>query len=364
MRIIVTGGGTGGHIYPALALIRRIKELNSNAEFLFVGTHKGLESKIVPQAGIAFKTIEIQGFKRKLSKDNIQTVRLFLKSIRESKKIIQAFKPDVVIGTGGYVCGAVVYAAAKLNIPTILHEQNSVPGITNKFLSRYVDKICVCFPEIMSQFPAKKVVYTGNPRGQEVASIKKSDILATFGLDPEIMTVLIFGGSRGAAKINDAFQGAISDFVNKPYQVLYVSGEIYYNELSAKIDTLNLNMKRVAVLPYLKNMDEVLPNVSLVVSRAGATTISEVTALGVPSILVPSPNVTNDHQTKNAESLVNAGAAIMIPDYSLSASKLIHYTDQVMTDSEKRKSMAKSSKDLGMPDATDRVIDIIMELTT
>lgn len=362
MRILVTGGGTGGHIYPALALIRRIKELNTEAEFLYVGTKKGLESKIVPQEGIAFKTIEIQGFKRKLSMDNVQTVHLFLKSIRESKKIIQAFKPDVVIGTGGYVCGAVVYAAAKLGIPTILHEQNSVPGITNKFLSRYVDKICVCFPEIMSQFPAKKVVYTGNPRGQEVASIKKSDILSTYGLDPDIMTVLIFGGSRGAAKINEAFQGAISDFVNKPYQVLYVSGEIYYNELDQVISNLNLNMKRVSVLSYLQNMDVVLPNVSLVISRAGATTISEVTALGIPSILIPSPNVTNDHQTKNAQSLVNAGAAIMIPDYSLSASKLLYYTDQVMTDSDKRKQMIDASKSLGVPDATDRIIDIIMEL--
>jgi UDP-N-acetylglucosamine--N-acetylmuramyl-(pentapeptide) pyrophosphoryl-undecaprenol N-acetylglucosamine transferase len=168
MKIVVSGGGTGGHIYPALALIREIQKENKNAQFLYIGTKNGLESTIVPREKIPFKSIHITGFKRKLSLDNIKTVLRFLKGVRDSKKMLKDFKPDIVIGTGGYVCGPVVYAAAKLNIPTIVHEQNSVPGLTNKFLSRYVNKVAICFDEAKEYFPKEKVVFTGNPRASEV----------------------------------------------------------------------------------------------------------------------------------------------------------------------------------------------------
>ena len=204
MKILVTGGGTGGHIYPALAFVNYVKTQVPNAEFMYVGAKRGLENKIVPDTGMPFHTLEIQGFKRKISMYNIKTIRLFLKSIRQAKKILSDFQPDIVIGTGGYVSGAVVYAASKMGIPTIIHEQNSVPGVTNKFLSRYVDRIALSFKDAAPFFPENKSVLVGNPRAQEVADTKKSDILKTFGLDPEKKTVLIFGGSQGALKIKQA----------------------------------------------------------------------------------------------------------------------------------------------------------------
>ena len=205
MRIIVSGGGTGGHIYPAMALIKRLKERDLIEDVLYVGTEKGLESKIVKNAGIDFKTIEVQGFRRKLSLDNVKTVQLFLSSIRKSKKIVKEFKPDIVIGTGGYVCGAVVYAAHALHIPTVIHEQNSIAGVTNKFLAHFVDKVAIAFTEAADQFSEKKkIVFTGNPRAQEVVNIKPNDRLKEFNLAADKDTVMIFGGSRGAKPINQA----------------------------------------------------------------------------------------------------------------------------------------------------------------
>lgn len=362
MKVLVTGGGTGGHIYPALALVREIKKYHSDAEFLYVGTENGLESKIVPNEGIPFETIKIQGFKRSLSPKNFETIYLFLKSIRDAKKIIRKFQPDIVIGTGGYVCGSVVYAASKLKIPTMIHEQNSVPGLTNKFLSRYVDKICVCFTEVMTDFPEKKVVLTGNPRGQEVAGIQKSSILEEFSLDPKKPTVLIFGGSRGAAKLNQAFKEGVKALSEKDYQVLYASGETYYEKLEEAIKELDVSLKNVTIRPYIKNMEQVLANVQLVVGRSGATTLSEITALGLPSILVPSPNVTNDQQTKNAQSLVNVGAAVLVKDSELTGEKLVSEIDGLMTNQDQLDLLAKASKAQGIPDATKRLYDVMMSL--
>ena len=198
MRILVSGGGTGGHIYPALALIDEAKKKDPTTKVLYVGTNRGLESRIVPDAGIDFKTIEIQGFKRSLSLENFKTVYLFLKSIHESKKIIKEFKPDIVVGTGGYVCGSVVFAAAQMHIPTVIHEQNSVAGVTNKFLSHFVDKVAICFDDVRSNFPENKIVFTGNPRAQQVAHMENKNRLKEYGLKDNYLTVLIFGGSRGA----------------------------------------------------------------------------------------------------------------------------------------------------------------------
>ena len=182
MRILVSGGGTGGHIYPALALIDEAKKKDPTTKVLYVGTNRGLESRIVPDAGIDFKTIEIQGFKRSLSIENFKTVYLFLKSIHESKKIIKEFKPDIVVGTGGYVCGSVVFAAAQMHIPTVIHEQNSVAGVTNKFLSHFVDKVAICFDDVRSNFPENKIVFTGNPRAQQVAHMENKKRLKEYGL--------------------------------------------------------------------------------------------------------------------------------------------------------------------------------------
>ncbi|MEQ7246353.1 undecaprenyldiphospho-muramoylpentapeptide beta-N-acetylglucosaminyltransferase [Enterococcus avium] len=361
MRILVTGGGTGGHIYPALAFIRYVQKIQPDSEFLYVGTHRGLENKIVPETGISFKTIKIQGFKRKLSLDNIKTVQLFVESIKRSKEILREFKPDVVIGTGGYVSGSVVYAAARMKIPTIVHEQNSVPGITNKFLSRFADRVGISFPDAAQYFPENKTVLVGNPRAQEVVTSGKSEVLEQYGLLPDIPTVLIFGGSQGALKINQAVIQALPKFSQKEYQVLYASGDRYYNEIAEKFDIEKTN-HNLSLQPYIKNMTDVMANVDLLIGRAGATSIAELTALGLPAILIPSPYVTNDHQTKNAQSLVNAGAVKMITDADLTGEKLVEAVDEIMGDPEKKAMMAKASRQEGIPDAAERLWSLVNEI--
>lgn len=361
MRILVTGGGTGGHIYPALAFIRYVQKIQPDSEFLYVGTHRGLENKIVPETGISFKTIKIQGFKRKLSLDNIKTVQLFVESIKRSKEILREFKPDVVIGTGGYVSGSVVYAAARMKIPTIVHEQNSVPGITNKFLSRFADRVGISFPDAAQYFPENKTVLVGNPRAQEVVTSGKSEVLEQYGLLPDIPTVLIFGGSQGALKINQAVIQALPKFSQKEYQVLYASGDRYHNEIAEKFDIEKIN-HNLSLQPYIKNMTDVMANVDLLIGRAGATSIAELTALGLPAILIPSPYVTNDHQTKNAQSLVNAGAVKMITDADLTGEKLVEAVDEIMGDPEKKAMMAKASRQEGIPDAAERLWSLVNEI--
>ena len=361
MRILVTGGGTGGHIYPALAFIRYVQKIQPDSEFLYVGTHRGLENKIVPETGISFKTIKIQGFKRKLSLDNIKTVQLFVESIKRSKEILREFKPDVVIGTGGYVSGSVVYAAARMKIPTIVHEQNSVPGITNKFLSRFADRVGISFPDAAQYFPENKTVLVGNPRAQEVVTSGKSEVLEQYGLLPDIPTVLIFGGSQGALKINQAVIQALPKFSQKEYQVLYASGDRYYNEIAEKFDIEKIN-HNLSLQPYIKNMTDVMANVDLLIGRAGATSIAELTALGLPAILIPSPYVTNDHQTKNAQSLVNAGAVKMITDADLTVEKLVEAVDEIMGDPEKKAMMAEASRQEGIPDAAERLWSLVNEI--
>lgn len=362
MKILVTGGGTGGHIYPALAFVKYVQSIDPTASFMYVGATRGLENKIVPQMDIPFKTLEIQGFKRSLSFENIKTVQLFLKSIRQAKKILQDFQPDIVIGTGGYVSGAVVYAAAKMKIPTIVHEQNSVPGMTNKFLARYVDKIGVAFEDAKAYFPAAKTVLVGNPRAQEVANQTPSTILRTYNLDPQKKTVLIFGGSQGALKLNQAVLEALATLATKDYQILYASGERYYEEIEETIGMTKDSFKQISIQPYIDQMAEVMANSDLLIGRAGATSIAEFTALGLPAILIPSPYVTNDHQTKNAQSLVKAGAVTMIKDDQLNGDTLVAAIDAIMSDDAKRQHMAQASKAQGIPDAAKRLYDLVVAI--
>ncbi len=365
MKILVTGGGTGGHIYPALALIERISDLHSNTEFLYVGTERGLESRIVPRHGVPFTAINVEGFKRDLSfaglKYNLKTVRLFLSSMSKAKKIIKDFKPDAVIGTGGYVSAPVCYAASKLSIPTIVHEQNSVAGVTNKFLAKHVSAIAVGFQEAINQFKGNehKVHFTGNPRAQEVALLEKTDILNQYNLDPSKETVVIFGGSRGAQKINEVVTDSMSELIKRPYQILFVTGEDHYEKVAKEIG--ELDSKRIKVVPYINQLPEVFASVSLVVCRSGATTLSEITSLGVPSILIPSPFVTEDHQTKNAQSLEVAGAARLIKEDSLNPTTLLNELDDLMLNEDKRVVMATESKKLGKQNASDLLIKLIVE---
>lgn len=361
MRIVISGGGTGGHIYPALALIREIQKQSEGTEVLYIGTKNGLESKIVPRENIPFQSIHITGFKRKLSFENIKTVLRFRKGTSDSKKMLKEFKPDIVIGTGGYVCGPVVYAAAKLRIPTIIHEQNSVPGLTNKFLSRYVNKVAICFEEAKDYFPADKVVFTGNPRASEVLGKDGVRGRISAGLSTTMPAVLIFGGSRGARPINEAVVKSLSEFGTKSYQVLYVTGDVHYEAVKKEVELVG-NPQNVVIKPFIHNMPEVLAGIDLVVSRAGATTLAEITSLGIPSILVPSPYVTNNHQEKNARSLSDHGAAELLLEKDLTSKSLIESIDRILLNKENLREMKTRSKKLGVPDSANRLFEVMKQL--
>ena len=359
MRLMVSGGGTGGHIYPALALIERLKELDPTTEVLYVGTTRGLENRIVPAAGLKLVTLRTQGFKRSLSLENFKTVYLFLKSVHEAKKLIKDFKPDVVLGTGGYVSGAVLYAAAKLHVPTVIHEQNSVVGVTNKFLSRYVNEIAIAFEAARDQFPADKVTLVGNPRAQQVAAQHQSDFRwSSIGLQDDVPTLMVFGGSQGAPKINQSVVEAIPTFNQRPYQVLFATGQKRYAAVQKALADVKVGAN-VKVVPYIEDMPKKLPKVATLVSRAGATTIAEITAIGVPTVMIPSPYVTANHQVKNAQALVDQGAARMIVEDELSGATLLAAVDDLMTDQVLRAKMAAQSKAIGHPDAADALIKVL-----
>ena len=367
MRVIFTGGGTGGHIYPIMAIIDRLKEekICSNDEILFVGTQRGLESKIVPAAGVNFKTINIQGFNRKHPLKNFKTIELFFKATKSAKKIIKEFKPDIVLGTGGYVSGAMVYEAAKMHIPTMIHESNSVVVLANKFLGHFVDRICYSFDDATKQFSEKKkLVKTGNPRSQQVLGLnnKKIDLKESLDLDPEIPTVLVFGGSRGALAINRIMLQSLMQLKKKPYQVIWATGTFYYDAVQKKLKDVDLGTN-IKILPYIKDMPALLPQMTCVVARSGATSIAEFTALGVPAILIPSPNVTHNHQMKNAMDLEKSGAALVLSEDDLNPNNFVSSIDHILLDEKYAKQMSHASKALGVPNASDQVIKVMQELT-
>jgi UDP-N-acetylglucosamine--N-acetylmuramyl-(pentapeptide) pyrophosphoryl-undecaprenol N-acetylglucosamine transferase len=361
MKIVVSGGGTGGHIYPALALIRTIKETYPDTDFLYIGTEKGLEANIVKRENIPFQTIHITGFKRSLSFENAKTAMRFIKGVRQCKKMLKQFQPDVVIGTGGYVCAPVVYAAAKLNIPSVIHEQNSVPGLTNKFLSRYVMRVAISFESAKEFFPEQKVVLTGNPRASEVAEKKRKGLLKQYGLKTGIPAALVVGGSRGARPINEAVIKALAQLANKPYQILYITGEAHYEAVREEVALVG-HPSNVAIVPFIHNMEEVLPEADVFIGRAGATSLAEITALGIPSILIPSPYVTNNHQEKNASVLTSAKAAVMLPEKDLTSQRLVETIDDILLNENKRKSMSQAAKRLGMPDASKRLFEVLLSV--
>ncbi|MGV3489292.1 MAG: undecaprenyldiphospho-muramoylpentapeptide beta-N-acetylglucosaminyltransferase [Tuberibacillus sp.] len=361
MNIMISGGGTGGHIYPALALIHEIQKQRPNAAFLYVGARNGLEQKLVLRDNIPFTSLVITGFKRKISLDNVKTVINFLRAVSKAKRLIHKFNPDVVIGTGGYVCGPVLYAAARLGVPTVIHEQNSVPGLTNKFLSRYVDKIAVSMKEAAVFFPKDKTVLTGNPRASEILNGDRQSAYQSIGLDPNQKTVLIFGGSRGARPINEAVLSLIGKIKEKNYQILYVTGEVHYDKVMEEATQIGLP-PNVIIKPFLHNMADVLAASDLVVSRAGATTIAELTALGLPSVLIPSPYVTNNHQEKNARALEKVGAARVLLETELNGERLLKEIDGILAEEQILSSMKTAAKAEGIPDSVARLYQVIDQL--
>ncbi|AEJ23122.1 undecaprenyldiphospho-muramoylpentapeptide beta-N- acetylglucosaminyltransferase [Weissella koreensis KACC 15510] len=360
MKVVFSGGGTGGHIYPALATIDEWSKQDSSVEFLYIGGERGLEKEIVPAAGIYFESVKIQGFVRSLSLDNFKTVYLFLKAVTKAKKLLKAFQPDVVVGTGGYVAGPVLYAAQLLKIPTVIHEQNSVIGVTNKFLKRKVSKVGIAFPAAEQFFDTATLV--GNPRAQQVVtgSLNSKFNFDELNLSNDLPTVLVFGGSQGAPKINQAMVEALPAFNEQDYQIIFATGKNRFQQVQDQIMSEKLTVKHnIKIVPYIANMQDLMPRVDLVIGRSGATSLAEQTALGKPMILIPSPYVTNDHQTKNAQSMVDAGAALMILENELTGGTLVNKVNQLMLNKDQRKIMAQHAKELGVTDSADQFITLI-----
>ncbi|WP_134684581.1 undecaprenyldiphospho-muramoylpentapeptide beta-N-acetylglucosaminyltransferase [Brevibacillus migulae] len=359
MRVVLTGGGTGGHIYPALAIAREIARQHPEATFLYIGTDKGLESRIVPREGIPFKAVEISGLKRKLSLENVKTAWKFIRSVSRSKQLLREFRPDVVIGTGGYVCGPVVFAASRLRIPTIIHEQNVEPGLTNKFLARFVNAVCVSFEESLGHFPQKKTTVTGNPRATEVLLGNALAGRASLNVPLGKRIVLIVGGSRGARAINEATRELLKDVSAYPdTHFVYVTGEVHYEAITVSLSDWQLP-ENVTLLPYVHNMPDVLAATDVIVNRAGASFLAEITALGVPAILIPSPYVTNNHQEKNARGLERAGAAMVILERELSGQRLQQALDSLLRDPQHWQQMREASLKLGKPDAASAIYQVV-----
>lgn len=356
MRVIVAAGGTGGHIYPALAIIERIKKEDKNSKILYVGTTDRMEKDIVPARGIDFVGVEIKGLNRKNVFSNFSVMKKFLKAIKRSKEIIKEFKPDIVIGVGGYITAPVLYAAHKLHVKTMIHEQNSIPGLSNKFLAKFVDTICVSLPGSIQYFPKEKTVYTGNPRSEEILTIDKVS-KSKYGFSSYKKLVLIVMGSLGSTTMTQKLKEAIGKFRGKNYQVLVITGKAYYDEYK-ELDIPD----NVKLLPYTEELIQIMKDTDLMVSRAGASTISEITGIGLPSILVPSPYVTHNHQYLNAKELEDAGACTILEEKDFSGDALCQKIDSILSDKHVYLSMKKASQSFGIKDSLTKIYQEILKL--
>lgn len=356
MRVIISAGGTGGHIYPALAILKKIKEMEPQSEFLYIGTHNRMEKDIVPKHNIPFKSIEIYGFSKSL-KANLKTIKKFLNAYKECKKIITEFKPDVVIGVGGYVTGPVIYAASKLGVKTFIHEQNSIPGKCNKFLSKYVDMIGVSMKSSLNAFPHDKVHFTGNPCSEEALKMPAAP-KKEFGLTEDKKLVYIVMGSLGSSAITEKLKNSIKLFQDKNYEVMFVTGKDSYDD----IKELNIP-SNVKIFPYVESQARIMKKADLVVTRCGASTLAEIISLKLPSILIPSPYVPNNHQYINGMDFVNKHAGVMIEEKDLTGEKLVKTIDSLINDDKILKEMKENLADLGVDDSATRIYELLKKLT-
>lgn len=366
MKIIFSGGGTGGHIYPALTLINAVKNKISDAEVLYVGTERGLEADIVPKAGINFTALKLEGgFERHFTLENLKRAADALLSVRRAGEIIKNFSPDVVVGTGGYVCGPILLAASLKKIPTLIQEQNAVAGVTNKILSKFVNKIAVGSELALKKFPAEKTVYTGNPIRAEVLAAKKSDGLKEFNFTAEKPVILISGGSRGARSINLAMIDVLKSAAGKnSAQYLHVTGKGEFDSVTEKLREVGFNFDNpdIKIVPYLYNMPQAMAMADLAIFRAGATGLAELTARGIPAILIPYPYAAENHQEFNAKVLVDGGAAKMILNKDLTAEILSAQIDELLKNPDELKRMSAASLKLGRPQAAEEIADLILNL--
>lgn len=365
MKVIVTGGGTGGHIYPALAIAKGILDREPGSEILYVGTKEGMEARLVPETGIPFQGVPGQGLPRKLSLETFKVGAKSFKALWETKQILKKFKPDLVVGTGGYVSGPVVLSAALFGIPTLLHEQNALPGVTNKILARFVKKVMVTFPESIAHFGIrKKLVLTGLPVRSEIGMVSRQEGAQRLGLSPDRLTLLITGGSRGARSINQAMITVLNHLQDHPeIQVIWATGKATYEETLKALRDAKIHWKREnwKVLEYLKDMPEALACTDLFIGRAGAATLAELMVAGKPGVLIPYPFAAENHQEFNARALEKDGAAIVILDSDLTGENLWNTLQGLLNRPDDLKKMAKASKALGQPEALDKIVNVCLE---
>ena len=356
MKVVIVAGGTGGHIYPAIAIMNKIKEMEKTSEFLYIGTTDRMEKDIIPKLGIKFVGIEMSGLNRKNIFSNISVLKKYNAAVKKAMKVISEFKPDVVVGAGGYITAPVLYAAHKLKVPVLIHEQNSIPGVSNKFISNFADRICVSLPNSLNLFPKNKVVYTGNPRSEEIMNVKKKS-KKSLGFDENKKLVVVVMGSLGSTTMTQKIKELIPAFKDKNYQVLIITGKKYYNDYK----DINIS-NNVKIVPFMDDLICLLKDSDLIVSRAGASTIAEITAIGLPAILVPSPYVTNNHQYKNAKELEDKGACIIVSEDDFSKDKIILEIDKLFDNKDLYENMVNNSKSLGISDSATRIYNEIKNI--
>lgn len=358
LKFILSGGGTGGHIYPAIAIANELKSRFPSAEFLFVGAQDKMEMQKVPQSGYSIEGLWIAGLQRKLTLQNAMFPLKLVNSLWKSRKIIKKFKPDVVIGTGGFASGPLLQVANSLNIPTVIQEQNSYPGITNKLLSKKANAICVAYENLERFFPKDKIVFTGNPVRQDILDIdsKRSEALSYFNLDENKKTLLIIGGSLGARRINQLIAKELDFLRNNNLQIFWQCGNLYmadYKHFS--------EIENVQVVSFIDRMDLIYAAADFVISRAGASSVSELCLVGKPTIFIPSPNVAEDHQTKNAKAIVDKNGALLIKESELDE-KFESVFNKLIHDENLQKSLSENMKKLAKPNATKDIVEQIVKL--
>ena len=361
-KIIISGGGTGGHIFPAIAIANAFRRRYPDAEVLFVGAEGRMEMERVPAAGYRIIGLPVSGLDRRRPWRNIGVMRRLWVSMRRARTIVSDFQPDVAVGVGGYASGPLLRAAEAAGVPTLIQEQNSYAGITNKWLAKRAARICVAYPGMERFFPAEKIVLTGNPvrKDLEEAINCHDEALKHFGLDPACKTLLVLGGSLGARTINEAVEVALPTLADLGVQLIWQTGRSYYDAIRSRVADLEPEPKRW-VGPFITRMDYAYAAADLVVSRAGASSISELCLLGKPAILVPSPNVAEDHQTKNAMALVNKQAAIYVKDAE-APDTLLPLALKVIADDSKLKSLSENVKKMGLKNSADIIADEVLKL--
>lgn len=353
MKIAITAGGTGGHIFPALAIINKIKSHDKNSKFLYFGTTDRMEKDIIPEKGIPYIGIQMKGLNRKNIIKNITVLKIYLAAIKKAEVELKKFKPDIVIGVGGYITAPVLVAANHLGIKTIIHEQNSIPGVSNKLLSHFVNKICVSFKESEAYFPKKKTIYTGNPRSEEILSMEKGK-REDFGFNHKSKFIILVMGSLGSLTMTKKMKELIPSFKDKDYQVLVVTGKNYYDDYKdVKIPT-NVKIVPFYDAKYMKDAD-------LIITRSGASTIAEVTALLLPSIMIPSPYVTHNHQYKNAKALEDKKACKILEEKDFCKENLLSLIDDCFK-KEVYNEMRKNLKEFSCPNSAEAIYKEIMGL--